>query len=287
MHALLLADLASLISQHGPAILSRRRQIPPEALSRYWSSSRSRCDHWHQTIVRHKQAQEAGDVGALRCWWRDHLCVLEEILISEILTRVTAALAIALDDVHGSAELSPVTHAIQMGHLEARNRVQQLMLDGRGCSVPDAVRLNRLRQGTERWTDALLGRMAIDSPTMIRYSIDPARANAHAEEMRNYGHAAARETMAWLVSTAMRDALMRRSTPEAALPAANRQVADSVMRMLRPDLFDSVGALKSSWLHQLEKGDREGDQATCGVFASTANRGDADPDAPFERRFFV
>lgn len=282
MHAVRLADLAALISQHGPAILSHRQPVPSAALTHYWSSSRSRLDLWHQTIVRHKRAQESGDSSLLRRWWRDHLGVLEEILISEMLTRVTAALAAALDEVHRRDELSPITHAVHLAQLEAGNRVQHLMLDGRGCSVPDAVRLNRLRRASERWTDALLGRMAVDTPSMLHYSIDPGRAAAHAGEMRNYGHAAARETVAWLMNAAMHDTLARRSRPGVSLPQANQNVADSVMRMLRPDLFDSVGTFKSTWLNRIESDGGLTDRTVGRLFAPPPSDAGADPESSAE-----
>ena len=260
MHSVRLADLAAVLSQHGPAILSHRRPVCSTTLARYWSSSRSRLELWHRAIARHTRAQACGDSSVLRRWWRDHLGLLEEILISDVLTRMTAALAAALDEVHRREELAPVTHAVHLAHLEASNRVQRLMLDGRGCRVADAVRLNRLRLGTERWTDALLGRMAIDTPAMMRYSIAPRRAAAHAEEMRSYGQSDARETVSWLSNAAMHETLMRRSSPHASLPRANREVADSVIAMLRPDQFDSLGALKSFWHHQLENGGPSGDR---------------------------
>jgi hypothetical protein len=50
----------------------------------------------------------------------------------------------------------------------------------------------------------------------------------------------------------MNDMLRRRTSPQPALPEANRVVTRSVMMMLRPDLFDSIGKLKSLWLHRLQ-----------------------------------
>ncbi len=254
MHCVLIADLAALVSQHGPAILYRRDTIPPEAMTQYWASSRSRFDLWHQTLSRYRTAQRSGDSLSLRSWWRDHIVVLEEVIVTEMLTRVIAALAAGMDDRDEADEISPVTHAVYLGHIEARNRVQQMMLCGRGNSVQDAVRLNRLRQGVERWTDALIGRMSVQTPETLRYAQNSERSAAHAEEMRSYGYGPARDTASWLMNAAMRDMLCRRTSASVALPEANRNVAQSVLLMLRPDLFDSVGTLKSLWLHRLQIG---------------------------------
>lgn len=252
MHCVLVADIAALVSQHGPAVLYRGDTIPPEAVTQYWANSRTRFELWHQMISRYRHAEQSGDALLMRSWWREHIVVLEEVLVSEMLTRVLAALAAGLDRAGDCEEISPVTHAVYLTHVEARNRVQQMMLFGRGNSVQDAVRLNRLRQGVERWTDALIGRMMVQHPAHIQYAINSDRAGEYAREMRSYGHGPARDTASWLMNAAMNDMLRRRTSAEAALPEANRGVTQSVMMMLRPDLFDSVGKLKSLWLHRLQ-----------------------------------
>ena len=176
MHSVLIADIAALVSQHGPAVLYRGDTVPPEAVTQYWASSRSRFELWHQTMTRYRHAEKSGDAILMRAWWREHSVVLEEVLVSEMLTRVLAALGAGLDSSEKAEEISPVTHAVYLSHLEARNRVQQMLLFGRGNSVQDAVRLNRLRQGVERWTDVLIGRMSVQSPSHICYAIDADRA---------------------------------------------------------------------------------------------------------------
>ncbi|MFK8115641.1 MAG: hypothetical protein AB8B91_25830 [Rubripirellula sp.] len=254
MHCVLTADLAATISQHGPAILYQRESIPPEAMTQYWASTRNRFELWHQTMARYRTAEQTGDSNALRRWWKDHVVVMEEVLVTEMLTRVIATLAEGLEKDVEYKEISPVTHAIHLTHLEARNRVQQIMLYGRGNSVQDAVRLNQLRQGVERWTDVLIGRMATTERGSVRYAVNPRRAEEYAEEARAHGLGAVRDTGTFLMNAAMHDLLRRRSSNHSALPAANRLVVKSIMLMLRPDLFDSVGVLKSIWLHRLESG---------------------------------
>ncbi len=251
MHCVHLADLAAVLSQHGPAILYRHESVPAAAVARYWTSSRGRFELWHRAIGRYQRAEQLGDWVQMRAWWRDNTGVLEEILLSDMLTRVVAALATGLDRGRDEDEISPIAHAVYLTHLETRNRVQHLMLFGRAGSVQNAVRLNRLRKGVERWTDALLGRLWAHMPEEICYAIDPDRARACAEDARSQIGCDTRETADWLLGAAMHDMLSRRCSSTASLPQANRSVGDSVMLMLRPDLFDSVGTLKSLWLHRL------------------------------------
>lgn len=260
MHSVFSADLAALISHHGPAIIQRQIEIPPEALTQYWATSKSRFELWHQMMSHYRRYEKAGNADSMKRWWKEHSVVLEEVLVTEMLTRVVAALACGLEADAKEREISPVAEAVQTSHLEARNRVQQVMLFGRGNSVHDIVRLNRLRQGIERWTDAMIGRMSSSSPMMLRYAIDPSRAAEYAHEMRSYGEGAARKTAAWLMNAAMHDLIRRRTSPTAALPKANRMVAQSVTKMLRPELFDDVGVMKSLWLQRLETGSDHTDQ---------------------------
>ena len=274
MHCVLTADLASLLSEHGPAIIRGRSVFAPQAVAGYWAVSRNRFELWHQTLARYRHAEESGEFHPLRDWWRDHVVVLEEVLVTEILTRVIAALAATIESNTGIEETSPVTHAVHTSHMEARNRVQKIMLFGRGNSIEDAVRLNRLRQTVERWTDAMIGRMAIQSTRNLQYAYDPVRAAHYSEDMRRLGHGAARHTAMWLMNASMHDTLCRQTSERAALSEANRAISQNALLMLRPNLFDSLGTLKSIWLHQLESDGMIGDQAL--------SPGDADSVQPDE-----
>ncbi len=273
MHSVLIADLAALASQHGPAIVRGQDEIPPQAVAEYWTSSRSRIDLWHQAMTRYSNAVRCGSSMPLRHWWRDHMVVLEEILVSDILTRVIASLAIGLEDAKCvENEVSPVTHGIFLSHLEVTNRLHRLLIHGRGSSVQEAVRLNRLRKGVESWTDALIGRMSYQAPEKIQYAFDVCRATDFANDTRVYSSGPARDTAAWLMNAAMHDNLRQRTSSQVALPEANRSVASSVMMMFRPDRFDSVGVLKSLWLNRLTSNSKRTDRVIEELMAPDINR---------------
>ena len=253
MHTALLVELAAVVSEHGPAVLYGRDSLAPEAVTQYWTATHSRFNLWHQAMARYRRAEQAGNSKAMMEWWRDHTVVMEEILVSEILTRVVAALGAGMDAGSAEEEISPVTHAIHLNHLEARNRVQQIMLFGRVNYAHVVDQLNRLHQGMESWTDVLIGRMAVRNREPIQYAIDPNRAIEYAEEAADFqGRGAARNTSHSLMNLSMNNMIRQRTSANPSLPAANREVARSVMLMLRPELFDSVGVLKSLWMHRLE-----------------------------------
>jgi hypothetical protein len=261
MHAAELLDLASILALHGPSLLYRRELIPPVALQEYWTASRSRFDAWHEWIANHREATAAEPLASLFGSGVPQSGIVEEVLLSEPLTRVYAALGAALDEQRHDEEISPVTHSVYLSHLETRSRVLRLMLDSRRLTLDQAVQLNKLRATAERWCDALLGQLGSEHlEAAHRYGFDPPRVTAFAEDVRQLPAGAARETAAWLTSVAMRDSLLRRSHGRPVFPAANRLVADAVLLSLRPDLFDSVGRCKSLWLHRLEKGAEQADR---------------------------
>ena len=94
--------------------------------------------------------------------------------------------------------------------------------------------------------------MALRNREPLQYAIERERALEYAEEAVLQGHGVIRKTSNALMNISMHDMISTRLSAEPALPAANREVARSVMLMLRPELFDSVGTLKSLWMHRLE-----------------------------------
>ncbi|TWU04966.1 hypothetical protein [Stieleria varia] len=287
MHCVTLTDLAAALSQHGPQLIYRRQPLPDKTLVQYWTASRTRFESWHRRLAQFRLAQQADDWDRMSAWWSEHLATMEEILVSEILTRVVAAVAVGLDEAfcHDALiddstsamdagpsnannsvrpdrsiveRIAPITHGVFLSHLEASNRVHQMMLARQGSSVEHLVRLNRLRQGIARWNDLLIGRLSVESSLRFAYSIDTQRAKDFGEEIRD-GDMEHRTTTAWLMNAAMRDMMIQRTSDTAASPRENRAVASSVLQMFRPALFDSLGHPKSTWMHQLHLNGRHDD----------------------------
>ena len=162
--------------------------------------------------------------------------MLEEILASELLTRLWTAAAAAYDAARGDQELSPVARNIFSGHLDARRRLLALLADGRVILLPEAVQLNHLRRRVERWTDMLLAHLAplID---IEEFAFEPARARDFAEDLdHESAHAETRFT-SQLVLVSLRasfaDGLSDRS-PNADL---NRRIGAAILGALpRRDL---------------------------------------------------
>ena len=245
MHCIALAELASLLAHQAPAIFQLRPNIAADSLTRYWIQSRQRLDQWHRGLAGYTLLEHAGRPLAMQAWWTDHAPLLEEIIVSETLTRVFAAIGFGIDQVRNQREVEPVTHSVYLSHLEARNRVLQLLLFGRGGSVTQAMNLNRLRRASERWTDRMLAPIVAIHANASCYAIDPQRVIAYAKEWTDGNNPETQTLVAWLSQAAMRTTLAGRTGASAALPIANREVSQSIIACLQRECFDSLGLLKS------------------------------------------
>ena len=252
MHVVSLADLAAVVSSCASSMVSGQNPEMAFAVTPYWTATRNRLDLWHHVITRYRINEREGNTTGLRLWWNRHIVVLEEILVSDMLCRVVAVLGAAMDRERKVEDISPITDRVFQSQMEARARVHHLMLYGRGSSVRNTVRLNRLRQATERWTDALIGRMEVDEYCLNQFAVNPERALEYAEEYRESLPQRVRQTSDCLLDLAMHDTLKRRTSQAPGLPRANQRVADSVMTMFQAEMFGSFGTLKSRWLRDLQ-----------------------------------
>jgi hypothetical protein len=245
MHCIELAELASLMAYQSPALFMMRPAVSHDSLNRYWIQSRLRLEQWHRWLGEYATLESARRPVAMQAWWNQHTSLLEEVLVSETLVRVFAGVGAGLDAVHDQREIEPVTHSVFLSHLEARNRVLQLMLFGRGGSITQTMQLNRLRRACERWTDRLLAPIVAHHPGAHVYCVDAARANAHASEWREESCADALSMSAVLARVAMQTTLAARTGTQPAMPLANLEIAQSVMACFNAECFDSVGMPRS------------------------------------------
>lgn len=254
MHCIELARIATLIAAQGPSLVLLRPTIPADAMTRYWVASRQRTELWNRGLARLVDLEAAGRPLAIDAWWFEHVPMIEEVLVSETLTRVMAAVGAALDDGIEERDVEPVTHSIFQTHLESRNRVLRVLLFSRGRSVERALRLNRLRRCVERWCDFLIAPLIRVRPDTIQFAIDSGRARAFANEITMDIHDRGSDSVNWLSAATLELSLSGLCDRRAALPQANRQLGESVLACLRPQLFDSIGLPHSTATQRIKLG---------------------------------
>ncbi|HTQ38370.1 MAG TPA: hypothetical protein VMJ32_05050 [Pirellulales bacterium] len=244
MHARELIDLAVFVAAQGPVLLGSVRQVPTTALSQYWTVSKCRLDRWNRTL-REGQVPAAARHDELATG-RGLQAVCEEILISEMLTRVWSSILTALDYVSQNNEAQPVAASVLAGHLEASNRVLSLISYNPQAALNNEGELNRLRRLTERWTDLLLGSLGslIHAP---QFAHDAVRAEEFSRDFDRSRQPHVR-LQAWnLISASLRSTFeshLHGVTPNADL---NSSIAGAVLVCFPAHLFDSTGVYHSLW----------------------------------------
>ncbi|MFH1265732.1 MAG: hypothetical protein ABIK89_08385 [Planctomycetota bacterium] len=241
MHARELIELAALVSVHGPVLARTTGRISEKSIEQYWTASKSRLDRWGRTL---KCLSNEID-GEKK--WPQLRGVLEEILTGEVLTRVWTAVMVAYDRRRGTDQGEPIARSVLIGHLEARHRVLTLLVRGPRIDAEQAVKLDRLRRRTERWTDLLIGYlMGLDD--VGQFALDPDRARDFAEDL-SYQSRMRGGRFAWpLLLASLRAAFGHGLGPTSPNGDLNAKIAVSILSSFPPEVFDALGLFRSAWL---------------------------------------
>jgi hypothetical protein len=287
MHCRELVELAALASAHGLVLVrSGAASLPIEGLGQYWSASKCRLDRWTSVMKRISTpapsaaplARLALDIGEEAPPLPDGYLksVLEEILMSDVLTRVWTAVLAAFDRRHGGAENAPIAERILLGHAEARNRALTLLVHGPGISSHEALALDRLRRRTERWTDLLIGHVC-DEHDVSEFAANPEVAREFAEDLRNH-RGWSSENQAWqLVLASLRAAFRQGVAAVSPNSDLNRQIAAGVLACLPPELFDSTGLLRSLWMTRISHAADDAQGLIASMFPAECSRSQTMP----------
>jgi hypothetical protein len=252
MHVRELVETSCWVADHAPAFVAFSGPIAIEQIETYWAASRCRLDRWSSALKSLSTAKISSTPTILQRKKPARMPLIEEILVSEVLTRVWTAVAAAHDQHRMRSELAPVCRSIFIGHLEARNRALQLLVNHNYTALEEAVTLNRLRRRCERWTDLLLSRIAglVDVKDL---AFDIERVGDFQREL-GVSSGAANSSFAWqLVLGSIRASFASGLTQESPSADLNKNIASSILSCLSSDLFDTTGQLKSTWVHRLER----------------------------------
>jgi hypothetical protein len=251
MHARELAELAALIAVHSGVIVNGAGQVPDSTSEQYWAASKCRFDRWGRILRQLAAAACQPQLPATLAWPRVRP-ILEEILISELLTRLWAATAAAYDAAREQQELEPVARNILTGHLEARRRVLSLISDGRVIELREAVRLNQIRRRVERWTDMLLAHLA-GAIEIDEFAFEADRAREFAADLDHEAVSSQRRFTCQLMLASLKASFADGLDDRPANQDLNRRIGAAVLAAFREEITDSTGLVKSLWLQRLSQ----------------------------------
>ena len=236
-------QFAAAIADHASVFIHQGGLFPPEAVEQYWAMSKCRQENWARALKDFSQVRQDTKSAALSPTL-DIQPILEEILTSEILSRVWAAICTLADARRGAKDTSAIVQNILSGHLEARHRVLSLMVYGYGLRVEESVTLNRLRIRNEYWNDTLLALIGI-AAARSEWAFQPDRVKELARLLKQQGSVGGKDyARAFLLAT-ITATYQQPSTSFVAHAELNRRIATSIMACMPPQIFDATGQLAS------------------------------------------
>jgi len=239
-----LIDLAVTLADRSDVIMSGTRRLNEASLQHYWVAARSLISSWGVAVRRCTDQFEEVEYTSDALWLR-WTPIFEEVLVSEMVTRVWACLLESCDRRWGLQEYSPIGRSIFAGHLDVRRRILGLLLRGRQRAAYPVWRLNRTRQSVERWTDLLLGSLA-PRIEVDAYCFDPQRLRTRST-MR---HSEPGVRLAILRAVAQCDLNFAADVVHGHV-AMHRACHTGILGCLGPELFRESGEMIPGWQARL------------------------------------
>jgi hypothetical protein len=246
-----LLELAALTSCHGPLLILTSGIVQTPALDQYWTTSKCRLDRWGRALKGIGQYPASLNLSQQPAMAENAYATLEEILLSEVLTRVWTAVLVGYDQARGTQGAELIARSVYAGHLEARHRAMKLLVEGPGVNSHEALALNRVRRRAEFWSDLLVGHVA-SVADVSEFAVDPHRAAEFAAHLRAGGVSNAGRGQLWSLTLATLRAAFRQGirgfSPNG---DSNAQISASILACFPLDLFDATGQFASLWVHRL------------------------------------
>jgi hypothetical protein len=237
--------LAALVSTQGTVLIRGTPFIPETGLQQYWSASKTRLDRWGRALKASTGLANQNAPPGVQ--WGVFWDVLVEILASEVLTRAWTAVLCAHDRLHNQEEAEPIARSVYLGHLEARRRVLSFLAHVERLDPIEVLSLDHLRSRCERWSDWLIGHIAI-SHDVSEFAADPDRAAVFGRELRA-ARTRGQDTAAWqLLLASMKVGFRDVSTEATPNYDLNLAIGASIVGCFTPELFTGSGTLRSAAL---------------------------------------
>ena len=249
MHARELAVLASWLAFNSGSLMHSRESKSSIAAQQYWTSFKCRMQRW-MNALRHFE-NDVRNFEPEHKPWPAVKMVVEEILLSEILTRIWAAMMSNREKYHEAEEMEAVARNVYANQVEARNRALRLIVTAHQCDLESPADINGLRVHLERWTDLLLAQLP-NSEVAVRFAFDVRRMTDFTEEQNSLTKEELRQNSRGY-SRIFSDDLLNLTSRFAANPSLNREIAVGVIACLEADRFEFSGLPDATYGIWIEK----------------------------------
>ncbi|MEM7474811.1 MAG: hypothetical protein AAF483_07450 [Planctomycetota bacterium] len=264
MHALQWIEITANFARHSEACLLSRQPMRKESAHSYWLNCRYRHDVWNDQLQQHRITIQKRDEARRSQSWYEILPTLQEILLSEPLTRCLTHHALVMEEHEVDQDFGALAQSTLVTHTEARQRCLHLIVFGTGLSTEYALRLNRLRKSCENFTDQILAVMrAINPLEEISFN------NARTQQIRRQLHQdGIQDAFVQLHCASAVNCFLRKTALDIdyreAHPKQSSRIAETVIGLFPRELFDGYGiprSIQSSRLLQMNLNSELSDQA--------------------------
>jgi hypothetical protein len=275
-----LVELATVVAQQGPALVVGPDSANLAGLEEYWTAAKCRFDRWGRALHRIRIQEPPyfeDDGGTVRG-------LIEEVLGSEVLTRVWTAAVTAFDRRRNAQDNEIVARSVYIGHLEMRWRVLKMLVVGPGVPSDEAVELNRLRRRAELWTDLLLARL-MPEHDVVEFGFESERLMRFATDLDDRSRGLAPCDATSLAEASLLTSIRHSFHAAAPNPDSNARVAASVLGSFSSPLFDSCGVFRSVWMMRLTSTADETERLITDMFRADTLGTALPSPLPTSRRF--
>jgi len=240
MHASRLVDLAAIVASQHRLLCQQKVDGDFWAADQFWVLTRARLNEWARTLKNCETLKVSDNDFDPVQFWNETQPVIEEVLLSEICTRLWCATLTTIENIRHPGELDPIARSVFISSLEARRRALRLILFAKGLPGVTTTTVNSLRMNCEVWTDHLLADLS--SLRLSRqYCFDRRRLERAHLARKNDDSLRAKATRREARILALRYMLSTRLATPAVCGELNSEIAAVILSCLPQAAFDGTG----------------------------------------------
>jgi hypothetical protein len=246
-------EFAALVTVCGSSAIVGDSPLWLDGLVRdYWTASMERMDRWDRALAACRPNGESESSGRERARL---VPVLQELLAGEVLTRVWTAVVAAFDRRHGAGDSEPIVRNVCARHQPFCARVQRCL--AAGLATEDAhptattAAIAQCCRQAQRWTDLLIGRLAIASPDAAEFAFAADRARDFAADLQQLERTGT-NGIAWSITLgSLRSTFRRTAVGPLPNPGLNGRIAATILSGFDPVSSVATGTFESLCIARL------------------------------------
>lgn len=266
-----IAETAAFATARSNFLIESTSAISEQHLHDYWKCSRGRTMDWLKVLDGLISEADVTPPDDHRRLWKTAEPLIAEVFVTEILTRVWAAVLTASDLHRKESVGSPIARNTLKGHTEARNRSLALMAGRLQVSVSEMSQIDRLRRKSERWSDLLIGHLVLNYQ-LDEFTFECSRSVEFGQSQMREIISATDESVWEFVLAGVRLAFSSFDDLSLSSDVWNRRVVRAVLGSFPADSFDDAGTFKTVRRARIERPQADSDKLVAALMQISNDR---------------